>query len=174
MNFFKDHKFTKVILSILFAVAIFSAFHFGAGFAIQSNQTQVVHVDGESMAPTLKDGQEMTVDKSSKIGFGDIVVVRTEQEGDIVKRVIGLPGDKIEFKDNQIFRNGTPITHFHSEEAIEQMEIPLEGETFVELDNDSNLEYYILGDNLTHGKSIDSRQLGEIFEEDILGEVVSY
>ena len=61
-------------------------------------------VDGLSMTPTLHDGNRMVVNKIAyKIGEPerfDIVVFHATEEKDYIKRVIGLPGDKIEYKDD--------------------------------------------------------------------------
>ena len=67
-------------------------------------------VDGESMMPTLNDGDRMIVNKIGyKIGGPDrfdIVVFHAPEGKDYIKRVIGLPGDTIEYKDDQLYING--------------------------------------------------------------------
>ena len=67
-------------------------------------------VDGASMDDTLNDGQLVFINKIvyrvSDIKRFDIVVIRNELENDkIIKRVIGLPNETIEYKDNNLYIN---------------------------------------------------------------------
>ena len=85
----------KLYLSLLVLAAIIRFFLF----------TPIV-VDGESMMPTLENGDRMVV---NKIGYMvgepdrfDIVVFHAPEQKDYIKRVIGLPGDHVEFKNDQL------------------------------------------------------------------------
>ena len=66
-----------------------------------------VRVEGHSMDPTLADGEILFVVKHLPIDRFDIVVAH-EDEGnkDIVKRVIGLPGDTIRYENDKLYING--------------------------------------------------------------------
>ena len=66
-----------------------------------------VRVEGHSMDPTLADGEVLFVVKHLPINRFDIVVAH-EDEGnkDIVKRVIGLPGDTIRYENDKLYVNG--------------------------------------------------------------------
>ena len=66
-----------------------------------------VRVEGHSMDPTLADGEVLFVVKHLPINRFDIVVAH-EDEGnkDIVKRVIGLPGDTIRYQNDKLYVNG--------------------------------------------------------------------
>jgi len=66
-----------------------------------------VRVEGHSMDPTLADGEVLFVVKHLPINRFDIVVAH-EDEGnkDIVKRVIGLPGDTIRYQNDKLYING--------------------------------------------------------------------
>ena len=74
-----------------------------------------VIVVGDSMVPTLKDGQILLLNKFdykiNDIERYDIVVIKVGN-GEIIKRVIGLPGENIEYRDNTLYING------HEEETI--------------------------------------------------------
>jgi signal peptidase I len=88
---------------------------------------QAYEVDGPSMEPTLLTGEKLIVARCA-YGFavpwreavwswampqsGDVVILASPQNPreDLVKRVIGLPGDVIEVREDQIFRNGEPLT----------------------------------------------------------------
>lgn len=67
-------------------------------------------VEGESMMPTLQDGNKLVV---NKIGYHigdldrfDVVVFHANENEDYVKRIIGLPGDKVVYKDDKLYVNG--------------------------------------------------------------------
>ncbi len=70
-------------------------------------------VDGVSMMPTLENGDRMIV---NKIGYTigepkrfDVVVFHAPEEKDYIKRVIGLPGDEVEYRDDVLYVNGEPF-----------------------------------------------------------------
>jgi len=70
---------------------------------------------GMSMEPTIKDGSIVFVNKLAykfrPAHRGDIVVFRTSDKPYVyfVKRVIGLPGEKVEFRDGKLFINGKEV-----------------------------------------------------------------
>lgn len=138
-----------------------------------------IKVNGSSMSPTLYDGDHMLLYKLTPKTRGikrfDIVVISTDS-GKLIKRVIGLPGEKIKYeitKDEEgkdtatLYINGKSIEeNFITEEVKNatcggtpkictgEVEIP-EG------------EYYVMGDN--RGNSKDSRMIGTIEKERING-----
>ena len=67
-------------------------------------------VEGKSMMPTLQSGNLLIVNKiryeSAPIHRFDVVVFHANQKEDYVKRVIGLPGDRIEYKNDVLYING--------------------------------------------------------------------
>lgn len=141
-----------------------------------------VSVNGTSMDPTLKDGDTMILYKLTKkvrgIKRSDIVVIRTDS-GKLIKRVIGLPGDvityKMEEKDgiivNTLYVNEKVIKEdYISSEAQNQTCVSQTGEIWKLCETEIKVpkgEYYVLGDN--RGNSKDSRMIGTVKEEDILG-----
>lgn len=66
-------------------------------------------VVGDSMVPTLKEGQILLLNKYTyrfnDIKRNDIIVIKVGKS-EIIKRVIGLPGETIEYKDNILYING--------------------------------------------------------------------
>ena len=67
-------------------------------------------VDGESMMPTLNNGDRMVV---NKIGYDigtperfEIIVFHAPEQKNYIKRIIGLPGDHIAYEDDQLYING--------------------------------------------------------------------
>jgi signal peptidase I len=91
----------------------------------------------------------------SEIKRFDIVVVDREKEY-IIKRVIGLPGETIEYKDNELYVNGNKVVEKYDREQTEDFTVKVpEG------------SYFVLGDNRIN--SLDSRYFGPFKRNKILG-----
>ncbi len=120
-----------------------------------------IRVNGESMENTLKDKDIMLLDKISyrftDIKRFQIVVIKYEDEF-IIKRVIGLPGEKVEFKDNKLYINDKYIKEDFNHGKTEDFKL----EEVIPDDY-----YFVVGDN--RGVSYDSRIIGLIKRKDILG-----
>ncbi len=122
-------------------------------------------VEGESMYPTLQDGERVIFNKVvysiHEPGRGDIVIIHQPPKN-YVKRVIGLPGETIEIENSQLYINGEAYQqHFLSDEVIAQTN------NFgpIEIPEDN---YFVMGDNRLISK--DSRNgLGFIPRDDIIG-----
>ena len=118
-------------------------------------------VDGESMESTLYDGEIVLLNKIDLRVNGlkrfDVVVFKYEKDL-LIKRVIGLPGDVVEYLDNELYIN------------YKKVDIPFEfeyTENFkYEVPDD---EYFVLGDNRDNSK--DSRYFGSIKLSNIKGKV---
>lgn len=140
-----------------------------------------VMVNGSSMTPTLENRQVMVLYKLTKKFRGikrfDIVVI-DEKGGDLIKRVVGLPGERIRYSIEDK-PDGTKVTKL----LVNDKEIE---ETFLDYDhriltcnqkgeNDfcsheiklGKDEYYVLGDN--RGNSQDSRIIGPVNISEIKG-----
>ena len=120
-----------------------------------------VKVDGSSMSPTLENGEILILKKYDKsYERFDIAVIDYNGEK-LVKRIIGLPGENIKYKNNKLYVDGEFV-----EEPVE-----LETDNFSLLDLGYNTipeDYYlVLGDNRYNSK--DSRMIGLIKKDDILG-----
>ena len=126
---------------------------------VKSFVVSTVRVNGNSMHKTLHNKDLMILNKI-KYNFKnverfDIVVVKYENHY-IIKRVIALPGEVIEYKDNVLYINDRKVQDKYN--SIEQDDFSLE------LGND---EYFVMGDN--RGDSLDSRIIGPIDKDDIMG-----
>ncbi len=125
-------------------------------------------VDGESMEPTLYDNNIILLNKLSlkltDIKRNDIVVVDWNGEK-IVKRVIGLPGEHIEYKNNNLYVDG--ILEIEDFTHTDTADFKLEEIGYKTIGGD---KYFVVGDNRPH--SNDSRmQVGLVDKKDILGKV---
>ena len=124
-----------------------------------------IKVNGESMYPTLEEGDIMILNKTAyyfnKPKRFDIVVVDMPDEY-LIKRVIGLPGEHIEYKNNTLYVDGKKIEENFKHGKTDDFNIK-------ELGSDTvpSGYYLVLGDN--RGNSLDSRELGFMKEEQLLG-----
>lgn len=123
-----------------------------------------VRVDGLSMYPTLHDNDfgfsSILRLNTQQLKRFDTVIVEADNHEFWVKRVIGLPNETIECKNNQIYINGLSIDETYLDEAYVQQEIEEHG--FFTHDFEKRTigsdEVFLLGDNRVH--SLDSRVKG--------------
>ena len=118
-----------------------------------------IRVNGESMMTTLHDKDIMILNridyKINGLDRFDIVVIDEGSEY-LIKRVIGLPGENVTYKDNVLYIDGKKVKDNFGSEVTEDFSIDVpEG------------RYFVLGDNRTN--SLDSRYFGPFLEKDILG-----
>jgi signal peptidase I len=133
-------------------------------------------VDGLSMMPTLHDHDRMIVNKLSyKIGTPkrfDIIVFHAEEGKDYIKRVIGLPGDHIEYKNDTLYINGKAYKEPYLDQYKKQLiDGPLtEPFTLEEITGKKTVPkgyLFVMGDNRRFSK--DSRHIGFIPMEKVVG-----
>lgn len=127
---------------------------------------------GPSMTPTLRNGDIVILDKLSyrfsDIKRDDIVALYYADTKFLVKRVIGLPGETVEFKDNKLYINGKYYEEKYLSDDIVTDDFSLEELNYTTIPDDM---YLVLGDN--RGDSMDSRDsdVGLIPKKDIYGKV---
>ncbi|EHI71004.1 signal peptidase I [Streptococcus ictaluri] len=157
---------------------------------------QPVKVDGHSMDPTLADSERLLVLNHAKIDRFDIVVAREFENGqkkDIVKRVVGMPGDKIAYMDDTLYINGQKtaepylvkyLAEFKKDNLYDTYSYnrlfqqlaensaafttSSDGKTSFEVTVPKG-QYYLLGDDRIVSR--DSREVGPFQKEAIVGEV---
>lgn len=118
-----------------------------------------VIVNGESMCPTLNDHQIGIMAKWYKeenIKRFDIVAVKADGKN-IIKRVIGLPGETVEYRENTLYIDDKPV----NEPFLKEGEIT--GNFYME----ANDGFVLLGDNRQH--SSDSRYYGVFDYSEFMG-----
>ena len=131
---------------------------------------QLYRVQGQSMAPTLHQGDNLLVRSAEQIerspARGDIVAFCALQQPQqsVLKRVVGLPGERVAFADGTLSIDGEA----HVEPYLGGLppHLGLDALEFA-LGTD---EYFVMGDNRTH--STDSRHYGPIKCQQIEGRVV--
>lgn len=124
-----------------------------------------IRVNGISMDPTLENGDIMILNKIgyriTKIKRFDIVVIKYKDEL-LIKRVIGLPGEKIKYVNNTLYVNGKKLDEEFDKTYTYNFSLKEIGSTTVPDDS-----YFVLGDNREVSK--DSRSIGFIDRENIVG-----
>ena len=127
-----------------------------------------VKVVGDSMLPTLKAGEVLMLSKDPFIGKKiyrfDIVVIKYNNET-IIKRVIGLPGESIEYLDNTLYVDGEIVKEKFKHGKTEDFS----SEDLTGIEKVPDDSYFVLGDN--REVSMDSRIIGYINKKDIVGKV---
>jgi signal peptidase I len=156
---------------------------------IKTFLVQPFWIPSESMLPTIQVNDRVMVNKLAyKWGEpqrGDVVVfrdpreeeieetipeavirsvleavgIRTRGHEDLIKRVIGLPGETVEVKDNRVVINGTPL----DEPYLVDVFMPDEPAITISAD-----QVFVMGDN--RNASFDSRRFGPIPLDDLVGE----
>ena len=157
----QSDNWKRFALDILETVILAVVLYFGIN-AISAR----VRVDGLSMNPTLQHGEYVLVSRLSyKTGEpqrGDIIVFSfpMDQRQDLIKRVIGLPGETITIRDGELLVNGMKL----EEPYIAQPPI-YNGEWAV-----SEGELFVLGDNRNDSK--DSHQWGLLPDDNVIGKAL--
>lgn len=152
-------KFSDVIKSVIIGFIV---------TCIVLTFVRISVVNGHSMDTTLADSQRLVVSRMSYLMSspkrGDIVIASSDKlEVDyIIKRVIGVPGDTIELKNNEFYINGKKLQEDYIKEPMKNND----DEKWVLGKN----EYFLCGDN--RNNSLDSRVIGSITKKQIFGKVV--
>ena len=130
-------------------------------------------VSGDSMSPAIESGDYVFVNKLAywhkEPKRGDVVVaLPREHPRKLLKRIIGLPGERFEITEGKIIirENRIDLGKQLEETYLEKSGVTTNGEILTQLDPE---EYFALGDN--REVSIDSRELGLIDKWDIKGKV---
>ena len=137
-------------------------------FVIKTFLLQAFYIPSLSMAPTLKVNDRVLVNKLSydlhDVNRGDLVVFESppnegSQTKDLIKRVIGLPGETVESRDGQILSNGQVLEEPYlgpdvTTGPLEKVQVPAE-------------HLWVMGDNRPNSR--DSRFFGAIPESLVIG-----
>lgn len=129
-----------------------------------------VTVSGESMMPTLVDKEKIIISKISRLKRFDIVSFEVNNKL-YIKRIVGLPGESIEYKDDILYINNKPYQEPYLDEYKELTPEPLTEDfslnSLYNMNNIPDESYFVMGDNRHNSK--DSRMIGFIKKEDIIG-----
>ncbi len=133
-----------------------------------------VQVKGPSMYPTLQNNElgftNVIKRTTQKITRFEVVIALLDSNEQIVKRVIGLPGETLEFKDDVLYINGEAVEQtFLDDEYVATQKSMTQDKLFTEDFGPITLgddEYFLMGDNRLH--STDSRYFGPFTSDKII------
>lgn len=170
----EDVKVSKMpkIFAVLKESVIYIAISLIIILAIRGLVIQHVRVDGTSMYPTLVDNQHLLIEKLSyrfkDVERFDIIVFRpyyNEKKVFYVKRVIGLPGEKVQIKDNTIYIDGKPLEEDYSQDIYTDGKLAARE---IQLGDE---DYFVLGDNRDVSKDSREKEIGLLNRKYITGRV---
>lgn len=167
----KGKELLSWIVPIVVAIVI--------AFVVRQYLIAPVTVKGESMEPTYHDNDRVMIFKPGSLDYDDVIVFQSPVEDDhYIKRVIGLPGDHVEVKDEQLYVNGKKVAEPYIADTAKQYE----KDTGVQYTEDFTMDdvtgemkvpkdsYFVLGDNRPN--SSDSRMYGFINKDAVDGKVL--
>lgn len=139
-----------------------------------------VTVSGQSMMPTLVDGERNIALKVGKLDRFDIVslVAPDDPDKNYVKRIIGLPGDTIEYKQDTLYVNGKEMPEPYLDDYKGELH---ESDPSALLTYDFTLEqvtgqqtvpegsYFVMGDNRQNSKDSRVAEVGFIPADNMIG-----
>ena len=142
-----------------------------AAFLVRAFVLQQFAVSGHSMDTTLHDGDRVLVNKLSyrmhDPNRGDVVVLKTIEgagERDLIKRVIGLPGETLEYRNCVVYIDGKELIEPYLDPTVVTPTQCGGGQPPITIPAD---QVFVMGDN--RGGSKDSRNIGAIQYSDLLG-----
>jgi signal peptidase I len=159
----REHRQSHVLACILFWSVL-------SYFAISRLLVNGAEVQGESMSPTLQDGDRVFLNlwlyRLMGPQRGDVVAVDVPgYEGTSVKRVIALSGETVQIKEGAVFVNGQALPEPYLPPSVTTWSGVMSKEPY-QIPADS---YFVLGDN--RGDSLDSRRFGAVPKGWIRGRV---
>lgn len=168
---FEDHSktyktiITQTLLTLVeIAVTVFVA------YAITHYGLEKMPVSGNSMEPTLKEGDSVLINKMSYIissaKRNDVVVVQqdgVEHNYYSIARIMGLPGETVKIEDGYLYIDGKKIKEKYDFPVMENGGLALED---IVLDED---EYFILCDNRNECEDSRNANIGNILKKNIIG-----
>jgi len=166
----KKHPILEEILSWIWSIAVASVIMAILYFFVGRPFT----VSGQSMYPTLHNGDHMIMSKIGGINRFDVVVLQApDEDKEYIKRVIGMPGDTVEAKNGVLYINGKEVEQPFINTNNDKKTVFIDDFTLKELTGEDKVpegKYFVMGDN--RGVSKDSRMIGFIDKSAIEGKAV--
>lgn len=152
---------------------------FALSFVMLTFVFRTYNVNGSSMRPTLTDGDRVVVNKLTKTKQGSdfvpqrgqIIVFNSALEGkSLIKRVIGLPGERISMTEGRFLVKNAQYPDGFDPDAGYEDTLPKNDPTTFEEETIPVGHVFVSGDNRAPGQSLDSRnQLGTVPISEIVG-----
>lgn len=130
----------------------------------------ITKVVGNSMNPTLKDEELLILNKFryrfTDIKRGEIISLKYDNTKYLIKRVIGLPGENVSILDSKLYINDKEFQESYISTDLKYDNFSLKDLGYEKIPDGM---YLVLGDNRVD--SLDSREIGLIKKEDVIGKV---
>lgn len=127
-------------------------------------------VVGPSMSPNFKNGDILILDKVVYRFFdikrGDVVCLNYSDSKYLIKRVIGLPGEHIEYNNNELYINGEKIDEKYIDSSVITDDFSLKELNYDKIPDNM---YLVLGDNRQNSQDSRDPKVGLISKNDIIG-----
>ena len=163
-----DYELIRMILTWSIEIVVVCLIAFSLVWCFGKRVSMI----GDSMKPELANGDVTLVNRISYSifgpGRGDVIAFRpngNESSHYYIKRVVGLPGETIEFKDGALLVNGKKIKERYDATKIEDAGIVDEPITL------GSREYFVLGDDRASSEDSRSADVGNVKRDEIAGEV---
>ncbi|WP_313894265.1 signal peptidase I [Psychrobacillus sp.] len=148
-------------------------------WGIQSFLFSPIKVSGASMMPTFEDGDKVVVNKISskwmELDRFDVIVFESSEDTHYIKRIIGVPGDHIAYKNDELFINGEKYEETYLEEYKKELKgnSKLTGNFVLEESLGEAVvpagHYFVLGDNRLYSKDSRDPDVGFVSADKVLG-----
>lgn len=129
-------------------------------------------VVGPSMSPTLNNGDVLILDKISyrftNVKRNDVIALYSSKSKYLIKRVIGMPGEYVEFKNNQLYINNVVVEEEYLNGSVITNNFSIRELGYEIIPEDM---YLVLGDNRQDSSDSRDPEIGLIKKSDILGKV---
>lgn len=168
-----DNKQNSILIELLDVIRSVAVWFF-ITWLVATYVAKPIRIDGTSMYPTLHHGDfgfsNIIGLKMGELRRFEVVVVYEPWLNDfVIKRIIGLPGETVSYKDNQLLINGAPVEEQFFDEEYTISMMAKTNDYFTNDFSEVTLgldEYFIMGDN--RPKSSDSREYGPIKKSQII------
>ena len=173
----RSHRWIYELVGVLLAAVVLA-------MLLRTFVVATYSIPSLSMAPTLEVGDRIVVDKLAYnlhgVGTGDVIVFATPANedcagppvADLVKRVIGLPGQTVSLANGQVYINGTYLPEPWLPPEVQNQTFPGPSDAPYSLHHAYRVpagDVFVMGDNRT--ESCDSRYWGPVPESTIVGKV---
>ena len=166
----EERRFSKQFILKLLITLVEAVIVVFLAFTITRYGLEKMTVSGEYMGPTLKSEDCVLINKLSyrfhKIHRNDVIVVRqtgSEHSYFSLERVIGLPGERVQIKEGQVYINDKKLKEKLSYPLMDNGGL---AEDVVTLDKN---EYFVLGDNRNECEDSRNAAVGNISRKSIVG-----